>query len=43
MLTEGQAFFTAAEAAALTQLTLKAVNNAIDKKPSPPALCRKVA
>ena len=32
MLTQKQTFFTAAEAAALTRLSLKAVNNAIDKR-----------
>ena len=32
MLTQEQALFTPAEAAAVTQLPLKAVNNAIDKK-----------
>lgn len=32
MLIEKQAFFTPAEAATLTRLSLKAVNNAIDKK-----------
>jgi uncharacterized protein (DUF433 family) len=32
MLTQKHTFFTAAEAAALTRLSLKAVNNAIDKR-----------
>ena len=32
MLSQNESLFTAAEAAALTRLPLKAVNNAIDKK-----------